>query len=243
MPRQFAAFDIDGTIVRKTLLQLIVKEFVNRGQIDGAIAGDIERFLHDGRQRIADDDFGAYMKMGLDMLITHSGGTLSIAAYREVVDSVAKSLNSTTYVYTRQLIDTLRKNDFYLIAISGSEQYAVQTVSKALGFDTCAAHIKYVDDGTNFTGEMTKFSADKDKILQSIITQHNLNLKGSIAVGDTSKDVAMFNLVEQPIAFNPNQELFKTAREKGWMVVLERKDVIYGMQLQNGEYVLKSVNI
>ncbi len=243
MSRQFAAFDIDGTIVRKTLLQLIVKEFVNRGQIDGAIAGDIERFLHDGRQRIADDNFGEYMKMGLDMLIKHSGGTLSLAHYHEVVDAVANSLNSTTYVYTRQLIDTLKKNGFYLIAISGSEQYAVQTVSKALGFDTCAAHIKYVDDGTNLTGEMTKFSANKDQILQSIITQNNLNTKGSIAVGDTSKDTPMFSMVEQPIVFNPNQELFSAAREKGWMVVIERKDVIYGMQMLNGQYVLKSVNV
>lgn len=243
MARQFAAFDIDGTIVRTTLLQLIVKEFVNRGLVDGAVAGDIERILHDGRQRIADDDFGVYMKKGLDILLQHIGGTLSIAQYHEVVNAVANSLNSTTYVYTRQLIDTLKKNGFYLIAISGSEQYAVQTVAKALGFDTCAAHLKYVDDGTNLTGEMIKFSAEKDQILQSIITAKGLHARGSIAVGDTSKDIPMFNVVEQPIAFNPNQELFKAAREKGWMVVLERKDVIYGMQFENGQYVLKSVNI
>jgi len=243
MARQYAVFDIDGTIVRKTLLQLIVNEFVNRGKIDGAVAGDIERILHDGRQRIADNNFGVYMKKGLDILIEHIGGTLSVAEYHEVVQAVAHSLNSTTYVYTRQLIDTLKKNGFFLIAISGSEQHAVEVVAKTLGFDTCAAHLKYLDDGTNLTGEMVKYSAEKDAILNAIVTKHQLNPKGSIAVGDTSKDIAMFNIVEQPIAFNPNQELFVKAREKGWMVVLERKDVVYGLQFENGHYVVKSVNV
>ena len=243
MSRPFAVFDIDGTIVRRTLLQLIVTEMVNRSWLDGAIAADIERILHDGRQRIADDSFGVYMKQGLDILIQHSGGKLSLERYHEAVNAVAKSLNNTTYVYTRQLIDTLRKNGFYLIAISGSEQYAVEAVSRSLGFDTCSAHLKYVDDGTNLTGEIVKFSQKKDEILSAIITAKQLNTKGSIAVGDTSPDIAMFNLVDQPIAFNPNQELFKVAREKGWMVVLERKDVVYGLQFENGAYVLKSVNV
>lgn len=243
MARQFAVFDIDGTIVRTMLLQLIVKELVNRGRIDGAAAGDIDRMLHDGRQRIADEDFGFYMKKGVEMMLQHAGGTLSVADYREASQAVARSLTSNTYVYTRQLIDTLRKNGFYLIAISGSEQYIVEEVSRALAFDTCAAHIKYLDDGTNLTGEIVKYNAKKDEILETIIQSHGLSKKGSMAIGDTSPDIAMFNLVEQPIAFNPNQELFKVAREKGWMVVLERKDVVYGLQFENGHYVVKSVNV
>ncbi len=243
MARQFAVFDIDGTIVRRTLLQLIVAELVNRGRIDGAAASDIERILHDGRQRISDDNFGAYMKQGVDLLIQHAGGNLSLVDYEEAVNAVANTLISTTYVYTRQLIDTLRKNNFYLIAISGSEQRAVEAVSKALGFDTCAAHLKYADDGKRLTGEIIKYSAEKDDILRTIITARGLSTKGSIAVGDTSKDVPMFGMVDQPIVFNPNQELFKVAREKGWMVVLERKDMVYGLQFENGQYVLKTVNV
>jgi HAD superfamily phosphoserine phosphatase-like hydrolase len=243
MSRQFAVFDIDGTIVRTSLLQLVVKELVNRGRIDGAAAGDIERLVHDSRQRIADDTFGGYMKQAVDMLLEHCGGTLRVSDYQEAVDAVAHTLVSTTYVYTRQLIDTLRKNNFYLIAISGSEQRVVQAVGKALGFDTCAAGVYYADDGTYLTGEVQQFEAKKDAVLQTVIEKHELNKKGSLAVGDTSSDIVMFNCVEQPIAFNPNQALFKAAREKGWMVVIERKDVVYGMQLENGQYVLKSVNV
>ncbi len=242
MSKQFAVFDIDGTIVRRTLLQLTVTELVNRGRIDGAAAADIERILHDGRQRISDDDFGQYMQSALAMIIERSGGLLSLATYQEAINAVALTLNNNCYVYTRQLIDTLKKNNFYLIAISGSELRAVQAVSKALGFDTCAAHIQYQDDGTNLTGQVTKFNADKAQILQSIIQANQLNVRGSMAVGDTSKDIPMFDIVQQPVAFNPNQELFIMARQKGWMVVVERKDMVYGLQLENGMYVVKSVN-
>lgn len=244
MSRQFAVFDIDGTIVRTSLMQLVVKELVNRGQLDGAVAGDIERLIHDGRQRIADDTFGGYMKQALEMIIQHSGGALSVKNYQEAINSVALSLNSTTYVYTRQLINTLKKNNFFLIAISGSEQRAVQAIAKTLGFDTCAAGVYYIDDGTNLTGETQRFDGKKDDILKTIITKHELNPRGSMAVGDTSSDIPMFSMVAQPIAFNPNQALFKIARDNKWMVVLERKDMVYGMQQdETGQYTLKSVNV
>lgn len=243
MARQFAVFDIDGTIVRTSLLQLTVKELVNRGQLDGAAAGDIERLIHDGRQRIADDTIGGYMKQAVDMIIKYSGGALKLNNYQEAVNSVVNSLNSTTYVYTRQLINSLKKSNFFLIAISGGEQRGVQAVARALGFDACAAGVYYADDGQNLTGEMQRFDAKKDAVLQALITKYDLKLDGSLAVGDTSADIPVFNIVAQQIAFNPNQELFKIAREKGWMVVLERKDMVYGMQPENGQYVLKSVNI
>ncbi len=243
MSRQFAVFDIDGTIVRTSLLQLIIKELVNRGSFDGAVAGDIERILHDGRQRIADEDFGTYMKQAVDLIIEHSGGELKLTDYEAAVNAVALSLNSTTYVYTRQLIDTLKKNNFFLIAISGSEQRVVQAVSLALGFNSCAAGVYYADDGKKLTGEVEPFAAKKDEVLKSIIAKHDLLTRGSIAVGDTSRDIVMFDMVAQPIAFNPNQALFKVARERNWMVVLERKDVVYGLQPENGSYVLKSVNV
>jgi HAD superfamily phosphoserine phosphatase-like hydrolase len=243
MSRQFAVFDIDGTIVRTSLLQLIIKELVNRGVVDGAIAGDVERLIHDARQRVADEDFGAYMKQAVDLIIQHAGGKLKLADYTAAVNAVSLSLNASTYVYTRQLIETLRNNNFFLIAISGSEQRVVEAVSRQLGFHTCAAGVMYVDDGTYITGETKRFEIRKAEVLRGIIARHELQARGSIAIGDTSRDIDAFELVSQPIAFNPNQALFKMARERGWMVVLERKDVVYGLQLENDRYVLKSVNV
>jgi phosphoserine phosphatase len=48
-------------------------------------------------------------------------------------------------------------------------------------------------------------------------------------VGDTESDVSMLEIVEQPIAFNPNQNLKEIAEKKGWKIIVEKKDVIYDL--------------
>jgi hypothetical protein len=42
--------------------------------------------------------------------------------------------------------------------------------------------------------------------------------------------------------FSAKQALFKVARENNWMVVVERKDMVYGMVKEGENYVLKQVN-
>jgi phosphoserine phosphatase len=41
-----------------------------------------------------------------------------------------------------------------------------------------------------------------------------------------------------PIAFNPNKELFDHAREHGWNIVVERKNVVYELSAGKEQYVL-----
>jgi HAD superfamily phosphoserine phosphatase-like hydrolase len=243
MKKQYAVFDIDGTIARTSLLQQLVRVLVNRGKIDIGPAEQIENLLHDFRQRIADDNFGEYMKKAVDIMFQSMPRGLTVEEYDEIIDVVVKMSLTHTYVYTRQLIQTLKHNNFFLISISGSELRAVSTFSKALGFDAWVGQVQYKNDGKKLTGEVQALGQPKDKILETIIRKFDLESRGSMAVGDTSSDISILNMVENPICFNPNQALFKTAREKGWMVVLERKDMVYGLTPENGQYILKQVNV
>ena len=241
--RQFAVFDIDGTIARTSLLQQLVRVLVNRGKIDLGPAQEIENLLHDFRQRIADDDFGDYMKKAVDIMFNGMPKGLTLEEYDEIIDVVVKMSLTHTYVYTRQLIQTLKRNNYFLISISGSEMRAVSTFSKALGFDVWVGQVQYTNDGHKLTGGVQALGQPKDKILETIIKKFDLDTNNSMAVGDTSSDVSILNMVDNPVVFNPNQELFKIAREKGWMVVLERKDMVYGLSKDDDQYILKQVNV
>jgi HAD superfamily phosphoserine phosphatase-like hydrolase len=243
MKKQFAVFDIDGTIARTNLLQQLVRVLVSRGKIDIGPAEQIENLLHDFRQRIADDNFGEYMKKAVDIMFQSMPKGLTVEEYDEIIDVVVKSSLTHTYVYTRQLIQTLKHNNFFLISISGSELRAVSTFSKALGFDAWVGQIQYKSDGKRLTGEVQTLGQPKDKILQTIIKKFDLDTHGSMALGDTSSDISLLNMVDNPIVFNPNQALFKVAREKNWMVVIERKDMVYGLTSENDQYVLRQVNV
>ncbi len=46
-------------------------------------------------------------------------------------------------------------------------------------------------------------------------------------MGDTETDISFLKMVDNPICFNPNKNLYNYAKKKGWEIVVERKDVIY----------------
>lgn len=241
--KHFAVFDIDGTIARTSLLQQIVRVLVNRGKLGVGPAQEIENLLHDFRQRIADDNFGEYMKHAVDIMFKGMPKGLTLEEYDEIIDVVVKSSLTHTYVYTRQLIQSLKHNNYFLISISGSETRAVGTFSKALGFDAWVGQVNYVHNGKKLTGQVQSLGQPKDKILDAVVNKFQLDYKNSMAVGDTSSDIPILHKVDNPIVFNPNQALFKEARDKGWMVVIERKDMVYGLTKENDNYILKTVNV
>ena len=69
----------------------------------------------------------------------------------------------------------------------------------------------------------------KDSIVKEFIQQSGLSvdLKKSMAVGDTETEIPVLNMVGRPIVFNPNQSLANYAKKKRWPIIVERKDVIY----------------
>ncbi|MCA9348552.1 HAD-IB family hydrolase, partial [Candidatus Saccharibacteria bacterium] len=75
--------------------------------------------------------------------------------------------------------------------------------------------------------------------LTKLIDKHGLSTEKSLAVGDTKSDIKMLEMVEQPICFNPSQELYDEARKRGWKIVIERKDVIYELTPEAGVFKLK----
>lgn len=54
-------------------------------------------------------------------------------------------------------------------------------------------------------------------------------MEDSYGVGDTASDISMLEIVDRPIAFNPNHQLYDHARKAGWRIVVERKDMVYDL--------------
>jgi phosphoserine phosphatase len=80
---------------------------------------------------------------------------------------------------------------------------------------------------------------DKDKALKQMVEKHHLSWPDSVAIGDSATDIKMLELVENPIAFNPESRLFKVAKSRGWPIVVERKNVIYELEKSTNGYHLR----
>src|SRR5688572_20327463 len=234
--RKFAVFDIDGTLMRTSLLSLMSRELVARGKLDQTIGHELDVRLHDYRQKVTDKDFGGYMEESARLMFQNIRG-LSTVDYLQVARAIANRSVSNSYVYTRELFRNLKRHGYLIITISGSELRLVQTFSAELGIDVAIGSVFYKESDKLLTGEVEIIKHPKNQIVEALKRKFNLDTKGSIAIGDTSSDIPMMEIVEQAIAFNPNRELFTVAREKGWMIVIERKDVVYGLSPQNGQYI------
>jgi phosphoserine phosphatase len=91
-----------------------------------------------------------------------------------------------------------------------------------------------VDENNNFTGEIVQMwdSASKQKAIDELIEKYQVDLENSYAYGDTTGDFSMLKMMGNPVAINPNRELFLAIKDDEELaqkttIIVERKDIIY----------------
>lgn len=221
-----AVFDFDGTIFRSSLLVELVEVLVERGLFPKEARMG---YLHAQEEWLnRKGEYATYIKK----LVTVFEKNIKGLPYGEVADiagEIIESKKDRTYRYTRDLIKELKSKGYFLVGISHSPKFIVDGLGYELGFDKTYGLFYEIGASDRFTGEIIDEHLIKNKsaILKRVVEKENLTLHGSYGVGDTESDTSMLDLVENPIAFNPNRVLYRHAKQKGWRVVVERKDVIY----------------
>ncbi len=226
---KLAIFDIDGTIFRSSLVIQLCEALVMAGIFPKTSQNEIEKEYLAWLDRKG--SYEAYINKVVKIYIKYIKGK-NFSKVKRVADRVINLQKNRTYRYTRNLIHNLKQKGYFLVAISGSPDYIVEAYAKAIGFNACfGTQLEVINN--KFTGKAVNLESafNKAGIIRALVKTHKgVNLKQSIAVGDTEGDVAMLSLVGKPIAFNPNLHLAKIAKKKGWQIVVERKDVIFELK-------------
>ena len=224
--KKVAIFDIDGTIFRSSLLIEITEELI----LAGIFKSSARKYYAKQYQNWLDrkDSYEKY----IDGVVRAFEANIKGVKYKDFLKISKKVLaakKERTYKYTRDLVKELKKKNYYLLAISNSPEVLVGNFCKQLGFNKAYGRIYEVDKKGIFTGEIMhrEIISDKAKVLQRVIEKENLTIKDSVAVGDTEPDIRMFKMVDKPICFNPNKNLYTVAKKHGWKVIVERKDMFY----------------
>ncbi len=223
---KLAIFDIDGTIFRKNLHFELISELTWRGifskKAKGAIVSAYASWLENK------GTYEVYRSKLVKIYEKEIKGCLQkdiIKASREV----ANFNKDRIYIYARDLIKELR-TDYALVAISGSPIEIVREYNKYLKFDEVFGSVYETDGRGKYTGRpIFEPVKDKGRALDQFIAERGFTLKSSVGVGDTESDISFLEMVDLPIAFNPNLNLEKVARRKKWKIVVEKKDVIYNI--------------
>ncbi len=223
---KIAIFDIDGTIFRKNLHFELINELTwmkvfpreARDQLSSVYSGWLK---HEGT-------YEDYRKALVALYAEHIKGC-SQEAVLEASKILIPFHAKRTYIYAERLIEKLRAENYHLLVISGSPIEVVEEYNRQyLKFDAAFGSVYEVDDQGLYTGKATfEPSKNKGSLVEQYLFEHKLTLTDSYGIGDTGSDMSFLELVEHPIAFNPNQNLKGVAEEKGWKIVVEKKDVIY----------------
>lgn len=235
--RPFAVFDIDGTIIRWQLFHAIVDALGKQGELPAKDYKRLQDAMQQWETRTQEESFSAFEHRSVDIFTSILNG-LEVATHTHAAQQMFEEHKDKVYRYTRALIKELKAKNYVLFAISGSPTEAVKPFAQYYGFDDFAAS-QYKHNGKTYTGEVVSFVGKKDKALKELVQKHSLDFAGSIGVGDSEGDIAMLELVENPIAFNPSKKLFAHAKSQAWHIIVERKNVVYELSEQDGVYVLE----
>jgi len=222
---KIAIFDIDGTIFRKNLAFELINELVWLKVFDKKVRNELVNHYtswldHKG---VYED----YRKAIVGLYADNIRGCKQEDVLK-ASQIVVPFFKDRTYIFANQLIEKLKKSNYNIIAISGSPQEIVEEYNKYLKFDAVFGAVYEIDKNGIYTGEaLFEPPKDKGQVARQYIAENNLTLAGSYGVGDTESDAKVLEMVENPIAFNPNYNLKKIAAEKNWRIVVEKKDVIY----------------
>lgn len=236
MNKKFAVFDIDGTLIRWQLYHAVVDKLASSGVLGDQAKDDLRSARMVWKNREHPNAFKEY-EIALIQIYEASISEINSEHFDKLVDEVIEEFKDQVYTYTRNLASELKAKGYFLLAISGSHHELVGKLAKYYGFDDWAG-TQYERSGTSFSGKKFVPSLDKQKVLKSMIAEHQLSADNSIGVGDTSSDISMLELVETPIAFNPERALFEHAKSRGWQIVVERKNVVYNLTKNATEYRL-----
>lgn len=226
--KKVAIFDVDGTIIRSSLLIELVEALI----VEGIFPAEMKKGYEKQYRKWVDrkGSYEDYINAMVEVFMKNIKG-VDYKGFAEVSKKVAEVNQNKVYRYTRDLIKKLKRRGYFLLAISQSPKGTLDPFCKRLGFNKIYGRFYELGPSDKFTGEVTDLHliANKGNIVKRAVAKENLTLKDSYGIGDTEGDISMLELVEHPVCFNPNAKLYRYAKLNDWKIVVERKDVIYNI--------------
>lgn len=228
--RPLAVFDLDGTLYRWSLYLDFIEQLARFQRVSPAhyVASQAHQRL--AKEHGSEESYlSKYVHDWEEKAISGLSEGEIVSAIREVL----RSAKNRSYLFSKELFAVLREANYKIIALSGSPRQMVEILCQEWGFDAWYGTEYLLDDRKLFARDQSgveRVDQVKGTMLRRLFDEGIYEREGSIAIGDTMQDWPMLELVDYPIAFNPEQGCVLKARQTGTPVVWERKDVILAYQ-------------
>jgi HAD superfamily hydrolase (TIGR01490 family) len=212
-----AFFDLDRTLLRRSSALALAGSLRERGvisrrQLLQAAAWQLlfvaRGASHEAVRRGAED--------GLRILAGYRPEDL-----RELVaEAMEPVLRPLVYAEPLSLVERHRERGERVYVVSATLQEIVEAIAGDLGFDGALGTVCEVKDG-RYTGRALRalHAEAKADCVRAVAEREGLDLATCTAYSDSHTDLPFLEAVGHPVAVNPDRELRRVARERGWPVL------------------------
>ncbi len=211
-----AIFDLDNTLIGGDSDHLWGQFVCEQGIVDAEqFSARNDQFYEDYKR--GQLDILAYLRFALGPLAGQPMATLE-AWHREFM---ASKIEPILLPKATRLIDNHRNRGDQLLVITATNRFITEPIAVALGIPDIVACEPELVDGL-YTGEPTGIPSYKEgKItrLHQWLEGREISLEGAYFYSDSHNDLPLLELVDKPIAVDPDEILLARARERGWPII------------------------
>lgn len=126
-----------------------------------------------------------------------------------------------------ELIEKHKADGRLVVIVSSAPSEVVEPIAEHLGVDEFIATTSRLDENGNYSGELEFYSygSYKPQAVNRLAEKFNIDLENSYAYSDSITDVPLLECVGNPVAVNPDRELARVAKERGWVVTRFTREV------------------
>lgn len=122
-----------------------------------------------------------------------------------------------------EALDRIRTHQSWghkVFIVSASPEEVVAPIAQLLGVDEAIATRAELDDEGRYSGRTERYVYAEEKVaaITEAAARDGIDLDHSWAYSDSATDIPMLAAVGHPVAVNPDRELARVARERGWLI-------------------------
>jgi len=206
-------FDLDETLVRCDSSSLFSQYMVERGLVENVLYLTKERELMEqySNQQLQIDDYIQFQLAPLSCLSVDQIQQLA-------TEFVSSKMRQCIYPQGRELISQLSGQGHRILIISATAAFIVKAVAAELGVEDVIA-IDLTEKNNQYTGAIQGVPSYRDGKVTRIkcwLKQQQLSLTDAHFYSDSMNDLPLLELVDTPIATNPDPKLKKIAVQRNW---------------------------
>ena len=215
--RSAAFFDLDKTVISKASMVAFSRPLHRAGMLSRRM------MLRAAWGQILYAQFGAtpekLEKLRASVLALTTGwDQAEISAI--VREALAEVIEPIVFDEALQRIRQHQSWGHKVFIVSASPEEVVAPIAQLLGVDEAVATRAELDEHGRYSGRTERYVYAEEKVaaITEVAERDGLDLDHCWAYSDSATDVPMLAAVGHPVAVNPDRELARAAKDRGWMV-------------------------